>query len=185
MIKHIIATNSCHSQQLIRATDTANLQLMVANSKKDFAERLNEACSSTTPAIADGRGRRAELRRRVIAVGLTKVSGESVRKWLSGESIPSMDNIRFVATALKVNADWLLTGRPEPYARAADSTARSLSMESPTNVIFGQFNPAISEVIALMQDLGDDEQRDIVGAARVIHGQARLNKQNSKKLAGQ
>lgn len=115
---HIIATNSCHRQQLIRVANINILQPMVANSKNDFAIRLNQACSDASPTIPEGRGRRAELRRRVAAVGLD-VSGESVRKWLSGESIPSMDNIRYIAIALAKEADWLLTGRDSTYAPQA------------------------------------------------------------------
>jgi len=104
------ATDSCHSQHLIRAIEKDSLQLMVASTKEDFAARLNKACDNAKPPIPEERGRRAELRRRVETAGLV-VSGESVRKWLSGESIPSMDSLRFIAMALGVETDWLLTGR--------------------------------------------------------------------------
>lgn len=83
---------------------------MVANTKDDFASRLNSACDNAPIPLPEGRGRRAELRRRLEKGGLI-VSGESVRKWLSGESIPTMDNLRFIALALGCNTDWLLTGR--------------------------------------------------------------------------
>lgn len=86
---------------------------MLSTTKDDFAARLNQACDSAHPPIPHGRGRRAELRRRVARHQLV-VSGESVRKWLSGESIPSMDNLRHVAVALSCDADWLLTGRNPP-----------------------------------------------------------------------
>lgn len=106
----IFATNSCHCQQLICVCDSSNVQPMVVNTKDDFASRLNMACDKAPIPIQEGRGRRAELRRRLISIGL-EVSGESVRKWLSGESIPTMDNLRFIATALDCDTDWLLTGR--------------------------------------------------------------------------
>lgn len=129
---HIIATDSCHSQQLIRVPIANNLQPMVANTKKDFAQRLNQACDNANPPIASGRGRRAELRRRVIGRGLT-VSGESVRKWLSAESIPSMDNIRFIAITLAVNADWLLTGRTPRKEDVSTYATNNLPTEYKTN----------------------------------------------------
>jgi len=126
---HIITTNSCHRQQLIRAAYPDNMQPMVANSKDDFSKRLNDACDAASPTIAKGRGRIAELRRRVSEQG-KDLSGESVRKWLSGETIPSMDNIRFIAGALNVITDWLLTGRgdrhPIARAKAADAPIESL-----------------------------------------------------------
>lgn len=132
-----MATNSCHRQQLIRAAYIGNMQLMVANPKDDFAKRLNAACDAAVPLIASERGRIAELRRRVIEKGDT-VSGEAVRKWLAGETIPSMNNIRFIAAALNVLADWLLTGRGEmrPGTRA----------ESPKKTVKAQFiEPLLSE----------------------------------------
>lgn len=116
----IIATDSCHRQQLKRATQRDILQPMVANSPKaDFSKRLNDACDMATPPIVSGRGRRAELVRRLSVHG-PKLSGESIRKWLSEESIPSMDNARKLATALNVNTDWLLTGRPPMRLPAAE-----------------------------------------------------------------
>ena len=109
-MRDIFATGSCCCQQLIRDDEAINLQPMVANTKEDFAARLNSACINANPPITAGRGLKAELRRRVAAVGLD-VSVESVRKWLCAESIPSMDNLRFISIALGCNADWLLTGR--------------------------------------------------------------------------
>lgn len=108
----IIATDSCYRQQLIRVANIDNLQPMVANTKADFALRLAEACDTANPPVIRGRGRRAELRARVQEQGL-KLSGESVRKWLSGESIPAMNSIRYISKTLSVHADWLLTGRGE------------------------------------------------------------------------
>lgn len=184
-MKPNIATNSCHRQQLIRAGNKDKLQPMVANSKEDFANRLNTACSNAKPPIAEGHGRRAELRRRVMSAGLNKVSGEAVRKWLSGETIPSMDNIRFIALALNVNAEWLLTGRDsqDNYQYPADNAAPAQARIS-ENVVFRHFNPAIAEVVEIMELLDEPEQRDIVGLARAISTQSRLNR-NSKQRAGQ
>lgn len=183
-MKPNIATNSCHRQQLIRASGKVRLQPMVANSKEDFADRLNQACLNADPSIPDGHGRRAELRRRVMAAGLPKVSGEAVRKWLSGESIPSMDNIRFIALALRVNSEWLLTGRkplesyPLPQESMVNEPQRATQL-----LVIRHSNPAIAEVVEIMESLDENEQRDIVGLARAISTQSRLNR-NSLERTG-
>ena len=39
------------------------------------------------------------------------MSGESARKWLAGETLPTMDNARQFAAKAGVQVDWLLTGR--------------------------------------------------------------------------
>ena len=44
-------------------------------------------------------------------------------------------------------------------------------------------DPAISEVIQIMEEVGTDARRDILGAARLALTQFRLNQQNSKQLA--
>jgi transcriptional regulator with XRE-family HTH domain len=119
------------------------MQPMIANTKEDFAKRLNDACDEAVPKIVSGRGRIAELRRRVSEQG-KDLSGESVRKWLSGDTIPSMDNIRFIATALNVLADWLLTSRGDRYpttrakapAIAVGSLAETQSAAEPKNTSY-------------------------------------------------
>jgi transcriptional regulator with XRE-family HTH domain len=156
---HIIATDSCHSQQLIRAAIMNIVQPMVANTKKDFADRLNLSCDNAKPPVISGRGRRAELKRRVYACGLT-VSGESVRKWLSDESIPSMDNVRFIAIALGVEADWLLTGRAVPDHRQADydvkSAAQVLELNEPAASPFLSARQRhIQEIVELLSTIND------------------------------
>lgn len=135
----IFATESCYCQHLIRGDELFNVQPMVANTKYDFAARLAKACQDAEPPIPEARGRTAELRRRVEQSGL-RVSVESVRKWLSGESIPSMDHLRFVAIALKCNADWLLTGR-EFKTISLVSTTLQANEPTPSNYA----PPAISE----------------------------------------
>jgi transcriptional regulator with XRE-family HTH domain len=114
---------------------------MVANTKDDFAKRINLACLNALPPIPEGRGRTAELCRRVKKAGLT-VSGESVRKWLAGESIPSMDNIRFIARALGVNTEWLLTGNLT-YTPANEQKCQE------ERAAYG-FDPVVRDVIGIM-----------------------------------
>ena len=135
----IFATESCYCQHLIRGDELFNVQPMVANTKYDFAARLAKACQDADPPIPEARGRTAELRRRVEQGGL-RVSVESVRKWLSGESIPSMDHLRFIAIALRCNADWLLTGREFKNIALVSTDTQA---NEPTPINYAQ--PALSE----------------------------------------
>lgn len=95
---------------------------MVANTNDDFSKRLNSALDQAD--YIKGRGRRVALAK---ALG---VSGEAARKWLSGESIPAMDNAVRLAVLSGTDVDWLLTGRlsnptppPRPASAAPDLTA--------------------------------------------------------------
>lgn len=179
----IIATNSCHRQQLIRGPGEINLQPMVANSKNDFAQRLAQACNEAKNPIPDGRGRRAELRRRVLKAGL-EVSGESVRKWLSADAIPSMDNLRFIAVALNVDADWLLTGR-EPQVAYGKGESAQVECREPAAVIYGQFNATIAKVVSIMEYLDEPQQNQILGFAIGLSQANNQDAQNSTRRAGQ
>ena len=161
-MRRSIATNSCHCQQLKRVLTQSNLQPMVANTKNDFAERLNQACDAANPPIPMGRGRRAELRRRVLSHGLD-VSGESVRKWLSGESIPSMDSLRFIATALAVESEWLLTGR-DASNRVSSPQYSVQEKESP---VYEIYSSQIRDVISIMQTLDASHQAKVLFAAQL------------------
>jgi hypothetical protein len=155
-----IATDSCARQQLKRATNLDKLQPMVANSKTDFSERLNKACDEADPPIVTGRGRREELRRRLEHQQGLKLSGESVRKWLSAESVPSMDNARRLAALLKINVDWLLTGRlpMRPEQKQPDHSANEPDPD--------YSNPVTRQVIEIMKLLDDGERYQILGLAK-------------------
>lgn len=79
------------------------LQPMVAQVHAEFAARLNEALTDAGWVI--GYGRRIRLAQ------LVGLSGESCRKWLNGESLPTMEHAIQVALHLGVYVEWLLTGR--------------------------------------------------------------------------
>lgn len=176
----IIATDSCDCQQLICGYEQDSLQPMVANSKQDFSARLEQACDGATPYIPKGRGRRAELQRRVKEAGLC-VSGESVRKWLSAESIPSMDNVRYIAIALRVNTDWLLTGRSE---KQTNHLTTELFVNEPASVVYRKHNETISQVISIMKRISETEQAKILGFAAAIEQNYSLEKQKSMMRTG-
>jgi SOS-response transcriptional repressor LexA len=89
--------------------------MVVDDEKTRFAARFNKACDIA--GIQSGRGRRAELAR------MFGVSGESARKWLSGESIPKSSRIANIARSLGVNGEWLLTGQGEAQPPHLPSSA--------------------------------------------------------------
>jgi len=94
-------------RQLICVAVMLMLNTMVTNQTPDFVDRLNAALDAANyPA---GKGRRVMLAR------LMGVSGEAARKWLTGESLPSMKNIRRFAGLFGYSVDWLLAGRGAMY----------------------------------------------------------------------
>lgn len=102
-----LPTDSCNRQQPLFAAVSRSMQLMVAIGKNEVAERIRKTCDfRRIPA----RGRPAALAQILKRNGLL-ISGEAIRKWLTGESIPSMDSLRVLAVALDVDPDFLLTGR--------------------------------------------------------------------------
>jgi len=78
------------------------LNAMATNQTPGFVDRLNAALDAANYPV--GKGRRIMLAR------LMGVSGEAARKWLTGESLPSMKNIRRFAGLFGYSVDWLLTG---------------------------------------------------------------------------
>lgn len=82
---------------------------MKQNGEKDkevieFSKRLNEALDDNRAPVA-GKGRQIYLK------GLVKLSQEAVRKWLQGESMPTVPNTALLAKKLNVSFEWLATGR--------------------------------------------------------------------------
>lgn len=75
---------------------------MTSKAHSDFAARLNTALDHAK--VPEGRGRRVYLSK---LVGKT---GEAARKWLAGETLPTMATAADLAEKLGVNVVWLLTG---------------------------------------------------------------------------
>jgi SOS-response transcriptional repressor LexA len=109
---HQNTTVSCAKQELIVAHRRHKLHFMVASSKQDFAERLTEACIDA--GMSSGRGMVTELHKRVRNAGMN-ISFEGVRKWVEGESIPSMNNARMLASVVGRSVEYLLSGRGGKY----------------------------------------------------------------------
>jgi hypothetical protein len=100
---------------------------MVAGVHSGIARRLEEALDDQ--GFPKGRGRGAHLAK----VG--KVSGEAGRKWLAGQSLPTMENALLLSTHLEVCVEWLLTGRgpkkiPSPHTVRVIEAMESLPPDS-------------------------------------------------------
>jgi hypothetical protein len=93
------------------------LTTMVVYRGETFAERFSRALDYA--GVPSGR------QRRMIVARMFKVSGEAVRKWLAGESIPNTKRIQKMAEKLGVRGEWLLTGQGPMLASAAAEEADS------------------------------------------------------------
>lgn len=90
-------------QQLKVVNNMSTLHLMMSgnqNPKIEFSKRL---CLALEHA-----GVSAERGQISVVAKMFGVSGESARKWLSGESIPATKRIAEMAYRLGVNGEWLL-----------------------------------------------------------------------------
>lgn len=124
-----IATESCHCKRFAQLTfahllsDTS--QPMVANTKRydydSFVKRLNEALDDAE--VIKGRGRRKGL------AELMGMTGEAARKWLGGDTLPSMENACDFCLRTGVQVEWFLTGRGGKKAPVAVPQGAILSPE--------------------------------------------------------
>ena len=56
------------------------------------------------------------------------VTANATRKWLKGESVPTMDKLAILAAMLDVSADWLRWGEKSMTEQGSDSFARGVSV---------------------------------------------------------
>lgn len=106
----------------------------------EFATRLNEIC--------DERGVPPKYHNRQKVLGdQFGVTQKGARKWLEGESFPTLEKAIKIALWGSVNVEWLLTGRGEKYVAPA------------------KYAPAIATVLTAMQDL---KPYQIEQAVRII-----------------
>lgn len=89
---------------------------MVTDSEREgFASRLNRLLDELDfPSSKTGRQK---------ALGkMFGVSGNGARKWLTGESMPSMARLACMSKELGARAEWLLTGHGPMWTHEATST---------------------------------------------------------------
>lgn len=95
---------------------------MTPKDHSDFAVRLNEALDHAQ--VPEGRGRRIYLAK------LAHKTGEAARKWLAGETMPTMSTASTLAGGLGVNLVWLLTGTGPMTINTCSSSSQPASTGS-------------------------------------------------------
>jgi len=77
----------------------------MSNEASLFAERLREACDSSS-ACPDGHGSGSWLQRKLEGVGIS-VSRQAVSNWQRGNTIPRRETLAALAAILDVKPSWL------------------------------------------------------------------------------
>lgn len=102
-----IRTVSYFCQELIVTKQTVKVEPMVTiNNKQVFSDRLN-AILDLAHIPEKGKGRQGSLAK------IFNVSDKGARKWIEGESIPSLERLIDIVKVFKntgVTIEWLLTG---------------------------------------------------------------------------
>lgn len=75
--------------------------------RKDFADRLDQACDASGIVPPLYKGRQSWVRAALTEQFSETVSPETVRKWFAGEAKPNERRVRFLAKLLKVEEAWL------------------------------------------------------------------------------
>lgn len=77
--------------------------------------------------------------------------------------------------------DWLLT----PSSGAAPENTAGFVVQESDSSRYDVFSPAIAEVIQIMEPLTNSEQREIVGAIKLLVGSTRGTHRHSNRRTGQ
>jgi hypothetical protein len=90
--------------------------MMAFDEKAAFSRRLSKALCSAGLKLVSPTSVAREFNKRYNGKPVTT---QGVRKWLSGEAIPSQDKVRVLAEWLRVSAQWLRFGDEFPPAQPA------------------------------------------------------------------
>ena len=116
------------SQQLIVVRKKNMIYIMNTNNERNvFSRRLNELCNEKHLPVY---GRQSIIRDYFNSIRI-KISQESVRKWLTGESIPRHEKLIILCGYFDVSYEWLLTGKGEKRKSLADKSAKTYIVSDP------------------------------------------------------
>lgn len=87
--------------------------MTLADEKQGFSRRLRDSLRRTE---VDARGPTGIAREFNLRYQGAPVTAQAVRKWLLGESLPSQDKVRTLASWLEISPHWLRFGEAEPRA---------------------------------------------------------------------
>lgn len=85
----------------------------MSNEKTEFGKRLREAMRDNGMLAQKGAESGVDTKALMDAINSVSkppVTHEAVRKWIAGKSLPRPDKMKFIATLLKVNLQWLRDG---------------------------------------------------------------------------
>lgn len=134
-LQPIVANN----QQLIRVGKYRKVQPMVVDSRNtNFGERLNEALDCAE--FPKGRERRKAVSKHF------EVSVETVRKWLSGESLPKMERMLEIANHSKIQSEWLANGTGPKLITNASVPEVTQNPQAPALTPKEQFSQALDSM---------------------------------------
>lgn len=102
----------------------------------DFAKRFNQVCDDNPMIPPYNYGRLRWVKDELESRFKVKVSPETVRKWLAGESKPRTDKMRLLAELLGVDVGWLSFGS-EPDLSPSERMDRALSTNGAINIVSG------------------------------------------------
>jgi hypothetical protein len=149
-------TGSYICKELINSFASFIIEPMVTDDKQAFSNRLN-AILDLAGFAPKGKGRQGDLGK------IFKVTQKGARKWIEGESYPTLDKLIAITQHFRstgVTIDWLLTGN-EKYAPVP--AHKSDKLHNPTKQ---QINDYLIELCDLCDDLidkglfmADDESR--------------------------
>lgn len=144
---------------------------MVVRPHSAFASRLSEACDGVS-IVPKERGRARYIAK------LMQVSSESARKWLAGESLPSMAHAVQLAFHLDVYVEWLLTGRgPKRIATITavkqempTYTVEGLAIQTLLATLLASFEELRREIAEIKAHLGSEPRRCCLGGRDSLGG---------------
>ncbi|MFC7704861.1 hypothetical protein ACFQXB_11705 [Plastorhodobacter daqingensis] len=102
----------------------------------DFFRRLQQACEANPLVPPKHSGQLVWLADQIRKRGKTSPSVESVRKWMSGETMPRHDAMLGLAEILGVDANWLAFGTGEVSTKH-QAVSRSRNASGAVNVVAG------------------------------------------------
>ena len=99
------------------------------NRYQGFSDRLNSLCEAKGWPAKNRGNRNVMLRKALKNKGLPEISREAVMKWFNGNGMPEAYKIGYIADVLRVNANWLMTGKGEKYNSPGQESKNSESTD--------------------------------------------------------
>lgn len=114
-------TGRTHTIRIMeKSNQTPTNRVGVSRTKREFSARLNEICDDAG-IPPKGKNRQTILGKKF------GVSQKGARKWLEGESLPTLEKCIELSARFQVHIEWLLTGRGPKQFDAAPGDDKPVS----------------------------------------------------------